>query len=137
MIPSSVERTADGGLLLTDSFSNRVRFVRPVRTRRLALALVPRVRSGPKFSVGYVATQRASLRFDVLRDGKLVSRRSGQAGEPLRIRSLRPGRYTLRLIARTQDGQIATGTTTVTLTSGGSRASAAAGTDTLVPLASP
>jgi len=137
MIPSSVERTADGGLLLTDSFSNRVRFVRPVRTRRLALALVPRVRSGPKFSVGYVATQRASLRFDVLRDGKLVSRRRGQAGEPLRIRSLRPGRYTLRLIARTQDGQIATGTTTVTLTSGGSRASAAAGTDTLVPLASP
>ena len=133
MIPSSVERTPDGGLLLTDGFSNRVRFVRPVRTGRLALALVPLVRSGPKFSVGYVATQRARLRFDVLRGGRLVSRRSGQAGEPLRVRKLRPGRYTLRLIARTRDGQIATQTTTVTLTTGATRASAAS-TDVLVPL---
>lgn len=115
LIPLSID-AAEDGLLISDPLLGRIRFAQLTRTRRLAVALIPEVTRGPRFAVGLVATVPAGARIQIRRDGKLVAAARGVIGRPFRFPSLRPGRYAIRVVARTRNGQIATARTRVRLT---------------------
>ncbi len=123
LIPLSIDFAGDG-LLVSDPLLGRIRYVQLARTRRLAVALVPKVTRGPRFAVDLVATVSAGARIQILRGEKVVAGARGVIGRPFRFPTLRPGRYTIRVVARTRNGQIATARTRITLTA--ARASASA-----------
>jgi len=125
LIPLSID-VADDGLLISDPLLGRIRYVQLTRTRRLAIALVPEVTRGPRFAVDLVATLPASARIQILRGEKLAARARGVIGRPFRFPTLRPGRYTIRVVARTRNGQIATARTRIRLTAPRASASASA-----------
>jgi DNA-binding beta-propeller fold protein YncE len=125
LIPLSIDFAGDG-LLISDPLLGRIRYLQLTRTRRLAIALVPEVTRGPRFAVDLVATLPASARIQILRGEKLVARARGVIGRPFRFPTLRPGRYTIRVVARTRNGQIATARTRLRLTAPSASASASA-----------
>ncbi len=124
VVPLSID-AADDGLLVSDPLLGRIRYVQLTRTRRLAIALVPKVTRGPRFDVDLVATVPARARIQILRGEKLVAGARGVIGRPFRFPTLRPGRYTIRVVARTRNGQIATARTRIRLTAPRASASAA------------
>jgi len=123
--PNYLALSADGGLLVTETFGHRVRYVdaglrgaepAPVATVDTKL----RARAKASVSLRYVATRPALAQVE-LRRGKLLaaktaaSTRPGRNAVKLRVPGT-PGTYRVVLTVRTVDGQRATDTATLTVT---------------------
>lgn len=112
--PKAVAPTPDGGMLIADSSNNRVRFVAPSATSRLAVAVLGEtVRARRRrLKLPYAATIAASLRVEVFRGGRRVLRfrargRRGRASVRRRL-ALRRGSYWILLTARAGGRRVAT-----------------------------
>ena len=128
-LPKALEATGGGGFLIADSENERVRFVSTVGPRPLAVGLGTRRRSARSVRVNYRWTPVTALdggktvlrfRSTVPARGTLTVSGGDGFSEELPIRAKRgrnrialpsnigPGGYTLRLAARTADGQRST-----------------------------
>lgn len=106
---ASIAPLPDGGLLLATG--SRVRYVAPAHPELFAVALIQSTRqqTGKRLRVRYLSTKEARYRLTFLRRGKPVLAVDGiiHAGTAVLTvpRHLGPGRYTVRLTARTPAGQ--------------------------------
>ena len=118
--PADVTPSPEGGFLLADSGSDRVRGVPPFRQ----LVLVIRQRSLRASTRGrarlpFAVSSQVSTTLDVLRGRRRVARLRGTADQGRRsvgLPRLGRGLYALRLGVRAADGQVAVGSATLRVT---------------------
>jgi len=93
--------TADGGVLIGELHG--VRFVPGPRSRRLAIAIRQPLATGRRAGALYTVSHAATVRIDVLRDARVVARRTAVASAGRHAiavaGALAPGQYGLRLLA--------------------------------------